>query len=163
MGRSSNESTKKLARRIWLTILMKRLKVNQRQCRRAKPLIDFDVPLRHEFPISQPSILQRLDAYDKPRSYEHRVKPFGFVQSVIPVTITGATNPLPIAPFEAELAKSKRLEWIDFNTGRLARLDWHGSHLDGTAASDAPERVHRAVSQAPGSQGSRCRWKPRRA
>ncbi|MGA8575271.1 MAG: hypothetical protein WB609_06200 [Candidatus Cybelea sp.] len=132
MGRSRNESTAKLARRIWLAILVKHLKVNAKQRRRAKPLIDFDVPLRRKFPISQPSILQRFEAYNKTRPYDHRVKPFGFVQSVIPATVSGTTNPLPIAPFEADLAKSKRLEWVDFNTGKPIRLDWHESHMDGT-------------------------------
>ena len=68
MGRSRNESTKKLARRIWLAILMKHLKVNPVQRRRAKPLINFDVPLRRKFPISQPSILDRLKTYNKSRT-----------------------------------------------------------------------------------------------
>ena len=132
IGRSANETTKKLAKRIWLSILMKHLNVNPEQRKRAAPLIDFDVPMRRKFPISQPSILQRLEAYNKTRSYDHRVKPFGFVQSVIPATVTGTTNPLPIAPFEADLAKSKRLEWVEFNTGKQIRLDWYGSHMEGT-------------------------------
>jgi hypothetical protein len=132
IGRSRYESTPKLARRIWLAILMQNFNVNAQQQRRAKPLIDFDVPLRRKFPISQPSILKRLNAYNKTRAYDHRVKPFGFVQSVIPATTIGAAKPLPFAPFEADLARSKRLPWVDFNTGNALRLDWHGSHLDGT-------------------------------
>jgi hypothetical protein len=39
---------------------------------------------------------------------------------------------LPIARFEADLAKAKRLPWVDFNTGKPLRLDRHGSHTDGT-------------------------------
>jgi hypothetical protein len=134
IGRTRNESTAKLARRIWLAILFKHLKVNPKQRRRAKPLIDFDVPLRRKFPISQPSILKRLKAYNKTRSYDFRVKPFGFVQTVTPATVSGMPDPLPIAPFEADLAKSKRLPWVDFNTGDTLRLDWHSSYMDGTLA-----------------------------
>jgi hypothetical protein len=147
IGRTRNESTAKLARRIWLSILMQHLKMNPRQRRRANLLIDFDVPLRRKFPISQPSILKRLHAYNKTRSYDHRVKPFGFVQTVIPATTIRTEDPLPIAPFEADLAKAKRLPWVDFNTGEPLRLDWHGSHLDGTLPvmrlNDYIERYHR--------------------
>jgi hypothetical protein len=96
------------------------------------PVADLDVPLRRKFPISQPSIVKRLEAYNKTRSYDFRVKPFGFVQTVTPATISGMATPLPIAPFEADLAKAKRLPWVDFNTGKPLRLDWHGSHMDGT-------------------------------
>jgi len=39
---------------------------------------------------------------------------------------------LPIAPFESDLAKAKRLPWVDFNTGKPLRLLWHGSLMDGT-------------------------------
>lgn len=132
IGRTRNESTAKLARRIWLSILMQHLKVNPNQRRRAIPLIDFDMPLRRKFPISQPSILKRLEAYNKNRSYEFRVKPFGFVQSAVVATKVGNGDPLPIAPFESDLAKAKRLAWVDFNTGEPLRLDWHGSHMHGT-------------------------------
>jgi hypothetical protein len=37
---------------------------------------------------------------------------------------------LPIAPFERDLAKSKRLQWVDYNTGQPIRLDWAGSGLE---------------------------------
>ncbi len=132
IGRTRNESTQKLARRVWLSILMKHLDCNPRQRRRAKPLIDFDVPLRRKFPISQPSILGRMKAYNKPRTYEHQVKPFGFVQTVSATVKIGAKDFLPIAPFELDLAKSKRLAWVDFKTGEPMRLDWHQSHMAGT-------------------------------
>jgi hypothetical protein len=132
LGRSRKESTPKLARRIWLAILMKHLRVSPKQRRRARPLIAFDVPLRRKFPISQPSILKRLTNYNRGRSYDYQVKPFGFVQSVIPAIQIGRANPLPIAPFQADLAKSKRLPWVDFNTGKPIRLDWSGSSMVGT-------------------------------
>jgi hypothetical protein len=132
LGRSRNESTRKLARRIWLSILIKHLKVNSKQRRRAKPLVAFDVPLRRKFPISQPAILERFSAYNRSRAYDYRVKPFGFVQTVTPAMIMGAKKLLPIAPFERDLAEAKRLRWVDFNTGKPLCLDWSGTHLEGT-------------------------------
>jgi len=88
--------------------------------------------LRRKFPISQPSILKRLEPYNKTRSYDFRVKPFGFVQSATTAIKIGKDDLLPIAPYEADLTKAKRLPWMDFNTGKPLRLDWHGSHMDGT-------------------------------
>jgi hypothetical protein len=133
LGRSRAETTPKLARRVWLAILMRELPcVNAKQRHRAKPLLAFDVPLRRKFPISQPSILQRLYAYNRARTYDFRVKPYGFVQTVTPAVVTGSNDVLPIAPFEKDLAKAKRLPWIDFHTGQPVRLDWGGSHLAGT-------------------------------
>ena len=111
---------------------MKHLKVNPQQRRRAKPLIDFDIPLRRKFPISQPSILARMKAYNKGKTYDHQVKPSGFVQTVSATVKIGPKEFLPIAPFETDLAKSNRLAWVDFNTGRPIRLDWYASHMAGT-------------------------------
>jgi hypothetical protein len=132
IGRSRNETTKKLAERIWLSILMRHLNVNPGQRHRAKPLIDFDVPLRRKFPISQPAILKRLEAYNKPRSYDFRVKPFGFVQTIAPDRQTGENDVLPIAPFETDVRKSMKLQWVDFNSGDPIRLDWHRTGMAGT-------------------------------
>ena len=112
LGRSSNETTPKLARRIWLSILMRELKVSSQQRRRAQPLVAFDIPLRRKFPISQPAILRRLDGYNKARTYDFRVKPGGFVQAVTPSTRRPDDDPLPIAPFERDLAKSRKLPAI---------------------------------------------------
>jgi hypothetical protein len=132
IGRSKRESTPKLARRIWLSILFRHVNVSPKQRRRARQLVDFDVPLRRKFPISQPAILRRLDAYNKLRSFDFKVKPFGFVQTVSPDRQTGETDLLPIAPFEADVRKSMKLQWVDFNTGNPIRLDWHGTALAGT-------------------------------
>ena len=115
-----------------LGILMKHLKVNPKQRHRAKPLIDFDVPMRRKFPISQPYTSRRLRHYNKALSFDFRVKPFGFVQTVSPVVTVGDEDVLPIAPFERDLAKSRRLPWVDFNTGKPIALDWNGTHLAGT-------------------------------
>ena len=132
IGRSRGESTPKLAQRIWLSILMRHFNVNPGQRHRAKPLIDFDVPLRRKFPISQPAILKRLEVYNKPRSYDFRVKPLGFVQTITPDRQRGNTDVLPIAPFETDVRKSMKLQWVDFNTGDPIRLDWHRSGMAGT-------------------------------
>src|SRR6202035_662112 len=126
-----NETTPKLARRIWLSILMDHLDVNPNQRRRAKRLIDFDVPMRRKFPISAPAILSRLNPHNRSKSYDHRIKPYGFVQSITPAVI-GSNEPLPIAPFERDLAKSKRLQWVDYHTGDPIRLDWSGSSMADT-------------------------------
>jgi hypothetical protein len=131
IGRTEKETTPKLARRIWLSILFNHLEVNPNQRRRAKPLVDFDAPMRRKFPISAPAILNRLNPHNKSRSCDYRIKPYGFVQSIAPA-ITGPDEPLPIAPFERDLAKSKRLQWVDYNTGNPIRLDWSGH---------APERI----------------------
>jgi hypothetical protein len=107
-------------------------KVNPNQRRRAQPLIAFDVPLRRKFPISQPAILKRLEAYNKPLSYDFRVKPSGFVQTITPDRQMGDADVLPIAPYEADVRKSMKLPWVDFNTGKPLRLDWHGTAMAGT-------------------------------
>jgi hypothetical protein len=127
IGRSSNESTSKLARRIWLSILMAHIEVNPMQRRRAKALIDFDVPLRRKFQVAQPAILERLNkTFNKDRNFDLRVKPFGFVQTVVPDRDDGS---IPMAPFEKDVRKSMRLPWVDFKTGNPVRLDWHGTAM----------------------------------
>ncbi|HET6275202.1 MAG TPA: hypothetical protein VFE16_04595 [Candidatus Cybelea sp.] len=131
IGRSSNETTPKLARRIWLSILLNHLDVNPKQRHRAKPLVDFDVPLRRKFPISAPAILSRLAPHNNTRSYDFRIKPYGFVQSIAPA-VTGPNEPLPIAPFEKDVQKSRRLQWVDYHTGDPIRLDWNGTSIAGT-------------------------------
>lgn len=129
LGRTPGERTAKLARRTWLSILLKTVKgVNSKQRRRARPLVDFDVPLRRKFPISQPHVLKRFTELNRAKRYESRVKPYGFVQSVTPATQQGQNDMLPIAPFETDLKRSKRLTWIDYTTGRPVRLDWNGEH-----------------------------------
>jgi hypothetical protein len=73
-----------------------------------------------------------MDAYNKTRSFDFRVKPFGFVQTAVPDRQMGDRDVLPIAPFEKDLRKAMRLPWVDFNTGDPIRLDWHGGALAGT-------------------------------
>jgi hypothetical protein len=127
IGRTKRESISKLARRIWYSILFRNLNVSKKQRRRAKPLIAFDLPMRRKFPVSQPAILRRLEAYNKTRTYDFRVKPSGFVQTLVPDRQFGPNDVLPIAPFESNLQQSIRLPWTDFKTGSPIRIDWFGS------------------------------------
>lgn len=129
LGRTRGETTAKLARRIWLSILLHEIKgVNSKQRRRSKRLVDFDAPLRRKFPISQPDVLKRFEQLNHMKPYELRVKPYGFVQAVTPAVICAQNDVLPIAPFETDLARSKRLVWIDFYTGNPVQLDWNWEH-----------------------------------
>jgi len=73
-----------------------------------------------------------LEAYNKPRAYDFRVKPFGFVQTITPDRQRGDTDVLPIAPFETDVRKSMKLQWADFNSGDPIRLDWHRTGMAGT-------------------------------
>jgi hypothetical protein len=72
-----------------------------------------------------------LKTYNKPRSYDFRIKPFGFVQTISPDRQTGENDVLPIAPFD-DVRKSIKLQWVDFNRGDPIRLDWHRSAMAGT-------------------------------
>lgn len=108
---------------------MKELRVNAKQQRRAKPLTDFDAPMRRKFPISHPSILQRFARYSRQYAYDYRVKPFGFVQTITPAVQLGTQKLLPVAPYQRDLAITRRLAWIDFNTGKPI---WNGQHGAGT-------------------------------
>ena len=141
---------------------MRHLNVNPGQRHRAKPLIDFDVPLRRKFPISQPAILKRLEAYNKPRSYDFRVKPFGFVQTISPDRQTGENDVLPIAPYETDVRKSMKLQWVDFNTGDPIRLDWHRTGMAGTIGVMRLADYVDDYQRHPEAKAADQRWQSRR-
>jgi hypothetical protein len=82
---------------------------------------------RRKFPITPPAILKRLDAYNKTRTYDFRVKPSGFVQTLVPDRQFAEDDVLPIAPFESNVKQWMRLPWVDFKTGDPIRIDWFGS------------------------------------
>ncbi|HEY1681764.1 MAG TPA: hypothetical protein VGF98_09030 [Candidatus Tumulicola sp.] len=131
IGRTPSETTKNLARNAWLKILIDNLRVSKAQREESKALIDFDLPMRRRFPISQPAIYQRMKAFNEGCSYDQSVKPFGFVQSVTPDTQLGPKDILPIAPREDDAHASMKLQWIDFRTGKRIDLDWFGTgHAD---------------------------------
>lgn len=135
IGRTERENTRRLARRVWLSILMTELPVNRNQKRRAKPLIAFDLPLRRKLPISQPSVLKRkgFADYNRAKAYSHRVKPFNFMQ-VMTQTLVDGDEVLPMAPFERTIARSRKIPWVDFRTGEPVRIDWNGAGYAGTIA-----------------------------
>jgi hypothetical protein len=109
---------------------MQCVEVNPMQRRRAEPLIAFDVPLRRKFQVAAPAILERLNkTFNKGRNFDMRVKPFGFVQTVVADRDDGT---IPMAPFERDSRKSMRLPWVDFKSGEPVRLDWHNTAMAGT-------------------------------
>jgi hypothetical protein len=111
---------------------MQRVEVHPKQRHRAQALIDFNVPLRRKFPIAQLAILERLNrTFNKHRNFDMRVKPFGFVQTIVPDREYDE-GIIPMAPFEKDVRKSMRLPWVDFKTGKPVRLDWHGTAMAGT-------------------------------
>jgi hypothetical protein len=73
-----------------------------------------------------------LEAYNASRSFDFRVKLFGFVQTLTPDRQTGDSDVLPIAPYGADVRKSMKLQWVDFSTGDPTALDWHGTAMAGT-------------------------------
>jgi hypothetical protein len=124
IGRTPGEKTKQLAHNVWLKILMDNLDVSEEQRAESQSAIDFAIPLRRKFPIGQPAIYERLKALNKGRLYDDRVKPFGFVQTVVPDTQIGSKDTLPIAPYNEDARASMKLQWIDFRTGNRIALDW---------------------------------------
>lgn len=135
MGRTRNESTPTLARRIWTAILHRELGIKTTGMRKARleRLLRFDVPLRRKFPLNQPHVLNRdaLRRYNASRSYAHRLKPFNFVQVLTPAMNLGA-DVIPLAPFERDLTKARKLPWIDLTTGRTIEIDWSNAGYAGT-------------------------------
>jgi hypothetical protein len=128
IGRTDTETTRKLARRIWRCILETELGLNPEttRCdrRRKSILLDFRVPLRRKFPLAQPRILKTagFSHFNRPKKYSARIKPFGFIQSVTPAYGVDAIQ--PIAPYERDLRKARKLTWIDLRTGKIVKPDW---------------------------------------
>jgi hypothetical protein len=135
IGRSKGETTRKLARRVWKRILADELglRVLRRQKRRWERLIDFAVPLRRKLPISNPAILKTrgFAEFNKTKTYDFKIKPFGFLQTVTPGTVIG-DEVKAIAPMESDLRKTRKLPWTDFRTGKMIELDWDGLALAGS-------------------------------
>jgi len=49
-----------------------------------------------------------------------------------PIGKLAKNDVLPIAPFETDIRKSMKLQWVDFNSGNPIRLDWHRTGIAGT-------------------------------
>jgi hypothetical protein len=135
-GRTEGESIGKLARRIWLSILVRELNPQYKLVdrRRIESLTDFRVPMRRSLPISKPHVYisSGFMRYNRRRGYNDRIKPFGFLQAVIPALAFTKNSVQPIAPFERDLTKSKKLQWTDYRTARAVDLDWEGNFLAAT-------------------------------
>jgi hypothetical protein len=146
------------------------------QQRRAKPFIAFDVPLRRKFQVAQPAILERLDkTFNKERTFDMRVKPFGFVQTIVPDRVTVLSDG---APFEKDTRESMRLPWVDFKTRKRIRLDWYGTAMAGTigvtrladyikiirdhAESKAADAQGHPAGRTPSDCSAACAFVPRR-
>jgi hypothetical protein len=135
LGRTPNETVSKLARRVWTHILIRELHTRYRGLRKQRMarLLDFHVPMRRKFPIAQPSILDRkaFKDHNRAKSYDFRMKPFSFLQTVTPaVEMRGRVR--PVAPYERDVAKSRRLRWTDLGSGDPVQLDWEGTVRAGT-------------------------------
>ena len=131
LGRDAKEGTKQLAEAVWSHILD--AEVGQRHGSRHGHL-PFDIPLRRKLPLSQPHVLNRdaIRRYNASRSYSHRLKPFNFVQVLTPSLNVGLHEVLPIAPFERDLRKARKLPWMDVHSGRPIAIDWASNGHAGT-------------------------------
>jgi len=78
------------------------------------------VPMRRKFAISAPAILSRLHPHNRSKSYDHRIKPYGFVQTIRPAVI-GSSEPPPIAQFEKGLGQIE-----------TPAMDWPGNSMADT-------------------------------
>lgn len=65
------------------------------------------------------------------KSYDYQIKPFNFLQTVTPAIELG-TSVRPIAPFERDLTKSRKLVWADLESGDPLQLDWDGNAAAGS-------------------------------
>jgi hypothetical protein len=138
LGRTEHEGVGKLARRMWLGVLIQELKISYDATRagRVEALTDFRTPMRRALPISKPHIYKArgFARANKHKSYDFKIKPFGFLQAVSPAIETGNRSVQPIAPFERGLPESKMLPWTDYKRGDPVVLDWDGNYHAGTVS-----------------------------
>jgi hypothetical protein len=136
LGRSDGETVGKLARRMWTDILLRELRIAYRESRRKRMrlLTDFDLPMRRRLPITQPHVHKApgFNRFNRTKSYDFKIKPFGFLQAITPAMRSGKNAVQPIAPFERDARESRNLAWTDFRTGDSVRLDWDGNAYRGT-------------------------------
>jgi hypothetical protein len=136
LGRTQQETIGKLARRMWLRILMRelRIKYDGITSRRAEILTNFAQPMRRVLPLSKPHLYKSrgFTQLNKRKSYDFKIKPFGFLQVVSPAIEFGKRSIQPIAPFERGLSESRELPWTDYRTGESVSLDWNGNAFAGT-------------------------------
>ncbi len=167
VGRTKAETTKKLARRIWLRILMveRARAYGYSLPPRFTCLFKFDGPVRRKLPLSQSEVYRKFKQFNKSKAYSDQIKPFGFIQTVV-ASVADGDDILPIAPFERDLRKSRQLQWIDCHTGTPTTLDWGGTRLTNTVpVLSMDEFIDRysshPESKAAGPDGMPCRRETR--
>jgi hypothetical protein len=136
LGRTQQETIQKLARRAWLSILSRELHLENTgpNKRRVARLTNFAEPMRRALPISTPHVYKArgFTSINKGKSYDFKIKPFGFLQAVTEAITVGKKSLQPIAPFERGLSESKKLRWTDYKSGAPVILDWEGNAFAGT-------------------------------
>ena len=135
IGQNSDENTQKLAQRIWRWILREELgpKYGYSRPNHKVQFSEFRGPVRRQLPLSQPEIYKKFRKFNSRKTYDNKIKPFGFIQTVVPALSDG--EPIqPMAPFERSAVRSRRLPWVDVNTGKSIALDWHGEGLAGAVS-----------------------------
>ena len=136
LGRTENETIAKLARRMWLSILLRELRTRCEGItkQRLDRLTNFTLPMRRALPIATPHVYSArgFKILNRRVSYDFRIKPFGFLQAVTPALEFRKKAVQPIAPFERALLESEALPWTDYRTGEPVILDWEGNAYAGT-------------------------------
>ena len=154
----AKETTPKLARRIWLSILFGPFDVNPEQRHRAKPLVDFDVPLRRKFPISAPAILSRLDPHNDRDRTITALNPTA--SSIDCARRYRSQRAAADRPLRKGLAKSKRLQWVITDTGDPIRLDWNGNSFAGTVSVKRLDEFLRDYARHPEAKAADAKGNP---
>jgi hypothetical protein len=136
LGRTEKETIAKLARRMWLGILLRELAISHEGItgKRIDRLTNFRLPMRRALPIATPHVFSArgFKILNRRTSYDFRIKPFGFLQAVTPALEFKKKASQPIAPSERALPESKMLSWTDYKTGAPVSLDWEGNAYAGT-------------------------------
>jgi DNA polymerase type B, organellar and viral len=136
LGRTESETIAKLARRMWLGILVRELRIRHEGItkQRLDRLTDFNLPMRRALPIAKPHVYSArgFKILNRRVSYDFKIKPFSFLQAVTPALEFRKNAAQPIAPFERDLLASKKLPWTDYKTGTTVALDWEGNFYAGT-------------------------------
>ena len=161
LGRTANETVPKLARRVWRKILIDELGFKYRgpQKRRIERLTQFDASMRHKLPISQPHIWDTkvFRAFNRTKTYDFQIKPFSFLQAVTPAIEIGK-GVRPIAPFERDAVKSRKLKWYDFESGDIVDLDWNQTARAGSVGITTMEEFIELYAEKSGIEGRGSGW-----
>jgi hypothetical protein len=136
LGRTQQETIGKLARRMWISILLRELNLKYKGVtkRRMAMLTNFEEPMRRALPLSTPHVYKArgFTRLNKSKGYDFKIKPFGFLQAVTEAIKVGKASLQPIAPFERGLNESKKLPWTDYKSGEIVTLDWEETAFAGT-------------------------------